>query len=421
VLAALWLLFAALLFASVRRVRVLADVLRDSPGGAPKGSGVPAPSRDPATPGLTVVVTARDEQERIEATVARLLEQEYEGLQVIVVDDRSRDATGAILDRLAGGAAARGRLEVVHNAELPDGWLGKCHACALGAKRAHGDWILFTDGDVSLAGKDLLARTVDWAERERIDHLAIIPDMGRISALQSAMMAAFGQTFIAAARCWEMDKDLPRGGAGIGAFNLVRRRAYEGIGGHEILKMDPADDVKLGQLLKASGARQRIFNGYGLVLCPWHEGTANTVRGLEKNAFAGLGYSLPLLIAFTAGALLLAWGPALLALAGVLYVAPRAGALAAVAACAPLLLQESLLFVGWAASSRRVGSSIGSVLLYPAGVLALLVAMWQSAIVTLSRGGIEWRGTFYPLAELRAGLVRPGRPRGGAGVPSASA
>ena len=375
--------------------------------------------RSPAAPpSLTVVVTARDEQEGIEKTVERLLGQEYEGLRVVVVDDRSRDATGAILDRLAGAPAARGRLEIIHNTALPGGWLGKCHACALGARRARGEWILFTDGDVTLARSDLLARTVAWAERERIDHLAVIPDMGRVSPLQSALMAAFGQTFLAAARAWEMDRDLPRGGGGIGAFNLMRRRAYERIGGHEILRMDPADDVKLGRLLKESGARQRIFNGYGLVICPWHEGTANVVRGLEKNAFAGIGYSLPVLIAFSAAALFLAWGPLLVALAGILYVGPEAGALAGAAACAPLLVQESLLFLGWVASSRRVGSSIGSVLLYPAGVVALLVAMWNSAIVTLSRGGIEWRGTFYPLSQLRAGLVRPGKPHGPAGVPS---
>jgi hypothetical protein len=443
VLAVAWLAFAALLFASVRRVRVLADVLGVGPSVSvdSRATGASAASRDSgAAPGeasaaaraeapvastprsrLTVVVAARDEQEEIGQTVGRLLEQEYEGLQVVVVDDRSKDATGAILDRIARSPAAHGRLEVVHNAVLPAGWLGKCHACALGAKRALGDWILFTDGDVTLARGDLLARVVGWAERERIDHLAVIPDMGPIPPLQSALMAAFGQTFLTAARCWEMDMDLPRGGAGIGAFNLVRRSAYEAIGGHDILRMDPADDVKLGQLLKESGARQRIFNGYGLVLCPWHAGTANTVRGLEKNAFAGLGYSLPLLIGFTAAALLLAWGPPLLALTGVLYAGPKAGALAAGAALAPWILQVFLLLLGWAAATRRVGASIASVILYPAGVAALLVAMWHSAIVTLSRGGIEWRGTFYPLAELRAGLVRPGRWRGRAGIPSGSA
>jgi len=60
------------------------------------------------------------------------------------------------------------------------------------------------------------------------------------------------------------------------------------------------------------------------------------------------------------------------------------------------------------------------VLLYPLGVIALLLAMWNSAVVTLTKGGIEWRGTFYPLAQLRAGLVRPGEPRDGAGAKASS-
>lgn len=403
-----WLLFALLMFGAVRRVRILSDVLGD-----PDRAAIPTPA-----PPLTVVVTARDEEAGIETTVGRLLDQKYGGLQVVVVDDRSRDATGAILDRIARSPAARGRLEVVHNTTLPDGWLGKCHACRLGASRAKGDWILFTDGDVALVEDDLLARTVVWAERERIDHLAAIPDMGRMSMMQSAMIAAFGQAFLVVARCWEMDRDLPRGGAGIGAFNLVRRSAYEKIGGHETLKMDPTDDVKLGQLLKASGARQRIVNGYGLVLCPWHVGTSNAVRGLEKNGFAGLGYSLTVLIGFTVVALSLGWGPLILALAGVFFVGPKAGGLAAATACAPLILQEALLVLGWAAASRPLGAPFGSVLFYPAGVAALVVAMWNSAIKTLSRGGIEWRGTFYPLAALRRGLVRPGRGRDAPGLQS---
>src|SRR6185295_14485623 len=213
----------------------------------------------------------------------------------------------------------------------------------------------------------------------------------------------------------------PRGGAGIGAFNLVRRRDYERIGGHEALKMDPADDVKLGQLLKESGARQRLVNGYGLVLCPWHLGTGNTVRGLEKNGYAGLGYSMPALVGFSLAALSLGCGPLALALAGAPYAAARAGGIAAAGACAALLVQAVMLTVGWALASRPVGARFGSVLLYPAGVVVLLVALWNSAIKTLWRGGIHWRGTFYPLEALRRGLVRTGRRRGPAGLQSGRA
>ena len=112
-----------------------------------------------------------------------------------------------------------------------------------------------------------------------------------------------------AMRAYEMERDLPRGGASVGAFNLVRRETYERIGGHERLKMDPADDVKLGLLLKESGARQRLFNGRGLIQCPWQRGTLQVIRGLEKNGFAVCRYSIGVLLIFTALSMWFSWGP----------------------------------------------------------------------------------------------------------------
>jgi hypothetical protein len=401
-----WVLLGLLFAASLRQLRLLSDRLAD-----PSGATLPA---------LTVVVAARDEEASIEATVRGLLEQRYDDLCVVVVDDRSTDGTGRILDRVATLPEARGRLAVVHNTALPEGWLGKCHACHLGAQRAHGRWILFMDGDVTLARPDLLARVVAGAERDGIDNLSVLPDMGRMPLLQSAMMAAFGQLYLVGVRAWEMDRDLPRGGGGVGAFNLVRRSAYEGIGGHARLRMDPADDIKLGQLLRVAGARQRIVNGYELVLCPWHRGARNAIRGLEKNGFAGLGYSLGVLIALSICAVAMGCGPLIVALAGTL-LAPSRGAGLAAATCVPWALQVATLILGWVFSTNRKRAPFASLFLYPVGVALLLFALWNSAVKTLARGGIEWRGTLYPLAELRRGLVVVGRalPTGGAGEPGA--
>ena len=110
----------------------------------------------------SVVVAARDEESRIEDTVRHLLAQRDVPLEVIVVDDRSTDRTDEILRRLAQHDD-RVRTQRVH--ELPDGWLGKCHACHLGAASAKGDWILFTDADCWLK-PDVIARALRVAERE---------------------------------------------------------------------------------------------------------------------------------------------------------------------------------------------------------------------------------------------------------------
>lgn len=396
-LSALWIFYYGRMTMALRQVRLVRDVLAPA---ADRGAG--------ALPSLTVVVTARDEEAEIETTVRGLLAQRYPDLQIVVVNDRSRDRTGAILDGIASEPAARGRLEVIHNGSKPEGWLGKCHACRIGAARARSAWILFKDGDVTLVGEDLLARIVRMAERQGLDHIALIPDMGPVSAMQSALVGAFGQAFLVLARAHEMDEDRPRGGAGIGAFNLMRRDAYLSVGGHERLRMDPGDDVKLGQLLKEAGYRQRIYSGLGLVLCPWQRGTAGVVRGLEKNAFSGVRYSVFLLASLS---ILVAWmtvGPLLNGIAGLVIGGAGAPPFVRAAAWAPFAIQQGIALLGWVLRGRIFGVSFAAALLYPLAVVLLGIAVWNSAIRTLRRGGISWRGDFYPLAGLREGLVRPG-------------
>lgn len=406
-LTAAWLLFGSLLGRAARQIVPLGEALRLEDRGR-SGPGDPPAA---ALPSLSVVVTARDEAEGIEATVRRLLAQRHDGLEVIVVDDRSTDGTGAILDRLLGEADP-GRLIVIHNRNLPRGWLGKCHACHLGALRARGNWILFMDGDVELLSEELLARVLLLAETARLDHVAVIPDQRPLSPLQQAFVTVFAQTYLLAARVYEMDRDRTRGGAGIGAFNLVRRSAYDRIGGHALVKMDLADDYKLGRLLKESGARQRMFDGVDLVRCPWHRGTLNVARGLEKNLFSGFDYSLLELFLFSLLTLALVFGPAALSVIG-LFVSISAGrALPAALGCLPLALQALLVGAGFRMQARRLGGSASlPALLYPAAALLLLGAGWNSAIRTIARGGVRWRDTFYPLAELRRGRVRPGAGR----------
>ena len=397
-----WILLALLVLSGTRRVRLLHDVL--------------PPHAPPRLPSLSVVVTARDEAAGIQNTVRRLLAQRYPGLEVVVVDDRSTDGTGEILDDLAI-EAARGaaRLVVVHNTDLPEGWLGKCHACHLGAERSRGEWILFTDGDVSLVGDHLLTRVVAFAEAQRLDHMPVLPDLRPMSPLQAGLVAAFGQLFIVSSRAHEMERDLRRGGTGVGAFNLVRRRAYERIGGHRLLRMELGDDFKLGRLLKESGARQRLYNGLELVRCRWHHGTLKVVRGLEKNFFSGFNFSLGQLCAATLVLLALTFGPAACAIAATAMLLPDAGATPLwplAAAWAPIALQAAAVLTGYLLGAPLHGYNPWTLtLLHPVSVLLLLVAAWNSAVRTLAQGGVRWRETFYPIAALRAGQVPQGAGR----------
>lgn len=369
-----WLLFLA---AGVRTRRALLPL-------------PPVPA-DAPLPSLSAVVPCRDEAGGVEEAIRSLLAQDVPGLEVIAVDDRSTDGTGALLDRLA---AQDPRLRVVHVTALPPGWLGKTHACAAGARRASGSWLLFTDGDVVFA-PGALRRALAVAAWRGLGHLTAVPLLVAPGLLERAFVTAFAALASPFLRIWELPRAGTRAYAGIGAFNLVRRDAYEAAGGHARLALEVVDDVKLGLLLRRSGAPQAVAESGGLVQVRWHHGFRATALGLVKNAFAALEYrvgsALAAALAGLAGALL----PIGLALA-----APSAAARALAAAA---LLVSIAHHLPWARRGR--GSGIEALLLPVCGVVLAGVVL-ASAAAAWRRGAVIWRGTRYPLAALRAGCLR---------------
>jgi len=348
-----------------------------------------------APPTLTAVVPCRNEAAGVEAAVRSLLAQALPGLQVVAVDDRSEDATGAILDRLA---AEDPRLEVVHLAALPEGWLGKNHAMHLGGQRARGEWLLFTDGDV-VFGPGALARALGFARAHGLGHVAAAPRFEAPGLLERAFVTGFAAFGALAFRVHE----LPRAGTaahiGVGAFNLVRRADWARIGGHERLRLEVVDDIKLGLVLRRSGVPQGAVLAGPLVSVRWQAGFLPSVLGLVKNAFAGTEYR-PLVAAAAAGVVLAAGlAPAALAI----WSLALGATLGAGLSLAALLL--TLLLHGAVARETSGGSGLEGLLFPVMATLLAAVLLWSAAAAGW-RGGVRWRGTFYPLADLRAGAVR---------------
>ena len=347
------------------------------------------PLADHELPSLTIIAAARDEAGRVEQAARSLLAQDYPRVRIVLIDDRSTDETGRILDRIAGEDS---RLRVLHVESLPEGWIGKCHALALGAEAAESDWILFTDADVTLA-PDAARRAVSLAVRERWDHVAVAPDM-RIEGLGEAVfIAAFVVIFNASLRPWLASDPRRKNAIGIGAFNLVKRSAYELAGGHSKIRYELLDDIALGKILKQSGARQVFARHDGLVAVRWHSGVLGLVRGVEKNAYPAARYNLLLGLVAPWIQLALAWAP----LIGLLLpgATPKIAALAAWAG----------VFLCYREAARNVSIRVWQAILMPVGVALFLYSFVRSMVVTLKQGGVIWRGTFYPLADLRRNMV----------------
>jgi hypothetical protein len=195
---------------------------------------------------------------------------------------------------------------------------------------------------------------------------------------------------------------------------MVRRSAYEAAGGHEPIRMQVGDDVALARLMQRAAAqspprpharpmqrthaRHRVLGGIGVVRLRWHAGVLGTMRGLEKNAFWGARLSVPVVAVLS----LLALG-SLLPLAG-----PFVGGSLGLAAFFLWLVGISLphlpvLSAPGAGVATRQGSWLG-IPAHPLSMLLLVATLWNSAFKVLRRGGIDWRGDFFPLEELRRGL-----------------
>lgn len=354
--------------------------LREFPGPRPP---------DMHWPPVSVVVAARDEGAAIEKAMRSLLALDYPALALIAVDDRSTDATGSILDRLAAEDA---RLKVAHVRELPSGWLGKNHALALGAREAGGELILFADADVEFAPA-VLRDAVAALEVERLDHLALAPGLRLPGAWLAACVAYFGRQFYVFLRPWRARDPRSSAYVGVGAFNLVRASAYRAVGGHERIALRPDDDVKLGKLLKGAGFRQDLRHAPDSLSVEWYGSVGAFVRGLEKNVLAGLDYH---------GLLGLAGLAALFSLEALPWTLLAMGDWPARwAALAAVLVTVGTL----AAILREARAPLYAALLAPAAAAVFAYACARSILLTYARGGIVWRGTFYPLAELRKNEV----------------
>jgi cellulose synthase/poly-beta-1,6-N-acetylglucosamine synthase-like glycosyltransferase len=333
------------------------------------------------------VLAARDEEARIEGTLRHLLAQTGVQMEVIVVDDRSTDRTGDILMRLAIEDA---RVQVKRVDVLPAGWLGKCHACHIGANTATGDWILFTDADCWLKA-DVIWRALVVAERAKADHVTltagVVPESAGAQAWHLAFLFSLANWFSG------VNRDKPKRHLGMGAFNLVRASAYRECGGYAALRLTVLDDVRLGLLLRRAGKRTRGFIGGADAECHWSPTARGMVRIMEKNYFAALDFRLvPALVAGLGG--MLVWCVAI--------IGPFTGAIAGMAA--GLALLSLVLPAGIFA--RRLGWSFHGAALMPFIFPVLFYAMLNSTLVTMRQGGVRWRDTFYPLADLRAGRVR---------------
>lgn len=341
-------------------------------------------------PLVSVVVPARDEADNIEASVWALLQSDYPRLEVVVVDDRSKDDTLGIVSRLA---VEDPRITVFRLEELPSGWTGKTHAMYFGARRAKGEIILFTDADTELS-RGAISLALAFLQENKLDMLSMLPQFAKRGFSENAVYPHLALGFSYFYPLIDVNDPSKPAALASGCFIMIKRTTYEKLGTWSRFKTEISEDVALSKAVKAQGARLTVVRGGDLVRTKPFAGVADVCRfwkrtfygGLEKSALRVtrlLGnyvfLSLLFVLFFWSGAsVLFGHGSAPLVL--LLSIS----ALAAAEVIVPLGLLVKQEQGGWWYSLTAP--------------LGLAISAWValSTLFAIAKGtGIQWRGSQY--------------------------
>lgn len=337
------------------------------------------------TPLVSAIVPARDEERTIERTVRALLAQTYPQLEVIVINDRSVDATGSILEHLRKEDS---RLVVITGEEPPPGWLGKVWALHEGSRRARGELLLFLDADV-IYQRDAIAAAVAELEESDSDLIALMPLLETHGFWESVVMPNLGVFLFTMLPVWLANRTrVPLLAIGGGPGNLVRRASYDLAGGHEALHDAVVDDVALARLVRRSGGRTTVVRADHCISVRMYHGLREIISGFTKNAFAVFGYNYFVAFFF-------------LAVAIVFHILPYALALTgdAVALVTIGLIAVTRVIVFVPLRYRIDNAILGHPLMTAVWCWILLRSVWFTGI----RRQLHWRGRTYDAGRTRFG------------------
>lgn len=358
----------------------------------------PTPIEGPP-PSVTLLIPAKDEGERIRDCLKTALSQEYPNFDVIAIDDRSTDVTGAVMDEVA---AQDPRLKVIHIKQPPPlGWTGKNNALATGVRAATGEWLLFVDSDVVLQPQALPV-AMGVVLRKKFDLLSLLPRLESHTVWESLLVplaasAASTMYLIALANTTESKTAFANG-----QFLFISRSAYNAFGGHDTVKDRYCEDVEIARQLKLRGLRPRISWGNDYSAVRMYSSLPAIFRGWSRIYYAAYNGS-PWRILMALGFLLACCFTAYAALAWGLYRLARpaaAGGLGALFGHAPAAWLAAALLHLWlltwyvARMYRWSGNPARNALLFPVGGSMVGLILLRGLRMCWTKK-VEWRGTAY--------------------------
>lgn len=351
-------------------------------------------------PTLSLVVAARDEEANIEACLTSLLAQDYPRLEVIVVNDRSTDATGRIIHGIAEKDA---RVRAIDIDRLPEPWCGKNHAMQRGIEQGRGEWILMHDADCKQVCPRTLRLAMQYALDTQADMLSLLPEHRYESFWERYLLPILTGVLMIWFRPSRVNNPRKRDAFANGMFMLIRRGAYEAIGTHEAVRGSLIEDMDIARRVKARGLNLRVAPSTALFTVRMYASLAQIVRGWERifiGAFRNVPGLTKVLLVLTGRGLT----PAATAAIGWAMIAAGAAPAdwwlaAAIIGSVSLLAQ----LVMAARFSKHLKSRWVYGLTYPVACI-MVAALLVKAMFKLRLGGkIVWRDTVYRIAQRTPG------------------
>lgn len=344
-------------------------------------------------PLISVCVPARNEERNIRACVESILAQDFPNFEVVVLDDRSTDATPEILRQLP---AQNNKLKIIHGSDLPTGWAGKPHALFQASAAARGEWLCFVDADTFLVPNTLSACYAK-AIQTKADMFTIMTFQILGSFWEKVVMPIVMTALSVGFSPRKVNDPKSRDAIANGQFILIKRSVYDAIGGHESVKDQIVEDKAISERVKWNGYRLIVANGYSMARTRMYTSLPEMWEGWTKNIYLGLSDrpSLMLLGAFGAflslvAALILPIWPLL----GFLWYLQGGGWMALIVIAESLTLWAIVIYAR-ARVSAGMGISPWYALTLPLGAAMFAAMMFTSTWRVLSGKGVTWKGRMY--------------------------
>ena len=333
-------------------------------------------------PLVSILIPCRNEQEYISACLDSILEQKYSHLEILVLDDHSEDDSAKILSRYA---KEYDNVTIFQGNSLPEGWTGKNWACHQLYEASRGDVLLYCDADTQI-GRDLIQDAVAELENRALGFVSIFPQRKSTNVFDRWIWSFTSWVIASWVPLWlAYQTRVGVLAVGFGQFLMLRRNAYEAIGGYEALRGNSLDDFEIARRIQTAGIDWRVYSSGGRLTTAGYRSTKDALDGYGKSIFPALGGNgLTLLLAW----LLLAnvtWTPAiLLILESLQWITITTDQLQLASFCVMAML------ITWAAAGVKLRISTLTTLLYPIAITSVLYTAVMSYL-GIRRGTMTWK------------------------------